>query len=125
MGLDKLAQVRRGRRRVSASMTGGSCLVSGASMTGGSCLISGAHSVGELTEPTKLRGATTKVAAEAVRRGGTRRHGRHEFYAWGVPKRERSVRVRKSEDRLSRRTDLVGGPRKRGDDDAVGRKGEK
>ena len=85
MGLDKLAQVRHGRgRRVSASMTmaGGSCLVSGVSasgrrnsmMAGGSCLVSGAHGVGEPTEPTKLRGATTKVAAEAVRRRASRHH---------------------------------------------------
>ena len=73
-------------------MTGGPCLVSGASMTGGSSLISGAHSVGELTEPTKLRGATTKVAAEAVRPGGTRRHRRHEF-ARGVEQRRDDLRT--------------------------------
>ena len=43
-------------------------------MAGGSCLVSGAHGVGEPTEPTKLRGATTKIAAEAVRRRASRHH---------------------------------------------------
>ena len=55
--INELAHVRHGRHCLGARTAGGGVL-------------SGAHGVCELAEPTKLRGATTKVAAEAVRRSG-------------------------------------------------------
>jgi hypothetical protein len=48
-------------------------------------VLSGAHGVCELAEPTKLRGATTKVAAEAVRRSGRHPHKRATARRRGAP----------------------------------------